>query len=277
MAWIRERYYKRNVRVGKRVVSEYIGAGEIAVLTARLDQLEQAERAEHRALLRQIAEMTADAPELRIFLGYVKSQVHAALESAGYHQHKRGEWRRYMAKAKQPAAIVGPQPFDEWAMATMRAMECDDPPQTARDEYRRLLNLRPKLSVINGDLSLIVRREMRRYFEAITIETIEHQAAALQKALGADGASPIEKLLIDQVLVTWHDYHAHEIAYVNKYRAGLSIEATEVYERVLASKQKRYLSAIETLARVRRLLKLPSVQVNIGAQQIIGSEIHHAT
>jgi hypothetical protein len=40
----------------------------------------------------------------------------------------------------------------------------------------------------------------------------------------------------------------------------------ERWERVLASKEARYLRAIETLARVRRLLRLPAVQVNIAAE-----------
>jgi hypothetical protein len=43
------------------------------------------------------------------------------------------------------------------------------------------------------------------------------------------------------------------------------------WERVLASKEARYLRAVETLARVRRLLNLPAPQVNInlpGGQQV---------
>jgi hypothetical protein len=45
----------------------------------------------------------------------------------------------------------------------------------------------------------------------------------------------------------------------------------EKWERILASKEARYLRAIETLARVRRLLNLPAPQVNInlpGGQQV---------
>jgi hypothetical protein len=45
----------------------------------------------------------------------------------------------------------------------------------------------------------------------------------------------------------------------------------EQYERILASKEARYLRAIGELARVRRLLNLPAPQVNInlpGGQQV---------
>jgi hypothetical protein len=45
----------------------------------------------------------------------------------------------------------------------------------------------------------------------------------------------------------------------------------ERWERILASKEARYLKAVETLARVRRLLRLRAPQLNIalaGGQQV---------
>jgi len=124
----------------------------------------QAERAERRALRRQIAELASDAPALHVFLGYVRDQVSTVLEQAGYHQHKRGEWRKRMGRKQQSTAIIGPQPFADWAEATIAAMDCADPPPAVLAEYHKLLRLQPLQARENGDLALIVRREIRNKF-----------------------------------------------------------------------------------------------------------------
>lgn len=270
MAWRQGKYYVKSYRVGRRVTTQYIGSGPVAALAAHFDQEAQAERAERRALKRQIAELTSDAPALRVFFGYVRDQVRAALEQAGYHQHKRGEWRKRMGRKQQSTAIIGPQPFADWAEATIAAMDCANPPQAVLADYHKLLRLQPLQARQNGDLALIVRREIRNksFDDPRIVEAVAHQAGELQKVLGAEGATPLEKLLIDQVLLCWEDYHTHELRYTHRLKEGLTLDTMEQYERILRSKQDRYHRAIESLARVRRLLKLPAVQVNIGGQQV---------
>jgi hypothetical protein len=94
MGWERG-YYYRVRKVQGRVVREYVGRGRVAELTARLDGLErqkrereraerQAERAEREALDSPLKELNDLADLLAC----------AALLAAGYHQHKRGEWRK---------------------------------------------------------------------------------------------------------------------------------------------------------------------------------------
>lgn len=88
------RYYYRKERKGGRVVSTYMGGGEIGVLYAELDALERAERAEQQAA--EAAERAA-WQEVRQAVEPVASlagQAAAALLTAqGYHRHK-GQWRR---------------------------------------------------------------------------------------------------------------------------------------------------------------------------------------
>jgi len=82
----------------------------------------------------------------------------------------------------------------------------------------------------------------------------------------------LERLLIDEVVLTWLDKHRIDMHYGQQVESGsITLDALEQWEKVLSSKQARYLRAIETLARVRRLLKLPTVQVNValeGGQQV---------
>lgn len=87
-------YYVRKRRIGRRVVSEYVGTGEQATHTALLAELlrsevqearqqEQAQRQQEQAADRQIAEA----------LALVKDLADTAYLLGGYHAHKR-QWRK---------------------------------------------------------------------------------------------------------------------------------------------------------------------------------------
>ena len=97
MGWERRgnrHYFYRKRRVGKRVVSEYIGAGEAAeaiaaaVEAARASrQLRREERRAERDSLSALLDVDADVQ------GVISSLTHAWRVAAGCHRH-RGEWRR---------------------------------------------------------------------------------------------------------------------------------------------------------------------------------------
>jgi hypothetical protein len=94
MAWERG-YYYRVRKVNGRVVREYVGAGEVAHLVAQMDALEREQR-----LLKALEEsqekdeLKALDADLKAVSERIDLAVCAALLAAGFHQHKRGEWRR---------------------------------------------------------------------------------------------------------------------------------------------------------------------------------------
>lgn len=98
MAWeTRERgghYYYRKFRVGGRVVSRYIGAGEYARLAFSLDRMEADGRDRERAEVatRRQCDAQADA-ELDALREAADVLTTAALLAAGFHTHSR-QWRR---------------------------------------------------------------------------------------------------------------------------------------------------------------------------------------
>lgn len=124
------------------------------------------------------------------------------------------------------------------------------------------------LSMIAGEQNKLLRTGVARKMDVLRAE------------LGRAEASPLERLLIDRVCLTWLALHYVEITRVQKAQRGdLSWEAGEYYDRRLTMAQKRYLAAIRVLATVRRLLApRPSPvqvahadQVNVaadGAQQV---------
>ena len=87
-------YYYRKRREGKRVISEYVGRGELAEAIATLDALNRHEQEGERAALRDEREAQRDVDQvidaaeelLRVVTG-------AVLLASGYHRHK-GQWRR---------------------------------------------------------------------------------------------------------------------------------------------------------------------------------------
>jgi hypothetical protein len=95
MGWDKGRYYTRSRKVGGRVVREYVGTGRLAELAAQLDDLErekqQAERAARQAVRAALDALDA---ELKVLCQTADLLARAALVATGFHQHKRGEWRK---------------------------------------------------------------------------------------------------------------------------------------------------------------------------------------
>jgi hypothetical protein len=95
MGWDRGRYYTRSRKVNGRVEREYVGAGPVAELVAKMDATQRQERearqAEKRARRAEIEAL--DAP-LEALDELAELVARAALVAAGFRQHKRGEWRK---------------------------------------------------------------------------------------------------------------------------------------------------------------------------------------
>jgi hypothetical protein len=95
MGWDKGRYYTRSRKVNGRVVREYVGTGRVAELAAQLDALERERRErEARAVRQQKAELTVLDAELKALTERADLLARAALLAAGFHRHKRGDWRR---------------------------------------------------------------------------------------------------------------------------------------------------------------------------------------
>lgn len=88
------RYYYRRRKVAGRVVSQYIGAGELAQALAGLDDIDREQRRHEAAAWRQTIEDDRRHDEaLAQVDDLVKAAVSAVLIAHGYHTHKR-QWRK---------------------------------------------------------------------------------------------------------------------------------------------------------------------------------------
>ena len=94
---------------------------------------------------------------------------------------------------------------------------------------------------------------------------------SLKTELAGPGAPPLEHLLVERIAGCWLQVYYFDLLHAQNL-IKLTREQSEYYGRRQDRAHKRYLSAIKTLAQVRRLL-FPAVQVNIGAQQVNKVEV----
>ena len=89
-----KRYYYRKIRRGRRVISEYVGAGEFADLMLELDEFDRAEKTDSRTAWKnekdEAKRLNKDISQLAKI---INSMARASLLVAGYHSHK-GQWRQ---------------------------------------------------------------------------------------------------------------------------------------------------------------------------------------
>jgi hypothetical protein len=95
-------------------------------------------------------------------------------------------------------------------------------------------------------------------------ESLTKKLATLKEELG--GMTPLERLLGERVAACWLNVYYIDALYAERLNY-VTAEQGEYFQRRQERAQRLYLSAIRTLAQVRRLL-VPVVQVNIGAQQV---------
>lgn len=97
------------------------------------------------------------------------------------------------------------------------------------------------------------------------------EAEALKKELRRGNANPLEKLIIDQIIICWVRMQCTELSCSQKLSESHTTEIGEYWQGMLTRHQSRYLKAVETLTRVRKLNNSIALQLNIatdGGKQV---------
>lgn len=138
-------------------------------------------------------------------------------------------------------------------------------------ELRKYLEETPVLWKAAGDLEENARSKLLSGPMSPAMRmTTQTGLQEMGKELGIETASPLEKLLISQIITCWLDHSLTEYKYAAISNMSLSIKEKAYYDQRINSSQRRYLRAVESLARVKRLLRpvLPPVQLNIAEKQV---------
>ena len=83
--------------------------------------------------------------------------------------------------------------------------------------------------------------------------------------LAGPNPTPIERLLVERVVACWLQVQDADVRYAQA--KDLSLKWYEYCQRRMNHSHKRYLSAVKTLALVRKLA-VPVLQVNIAKKQV---------
>lgn len=97
------------------------------------------------------------------------------------------------------------------------------------------------------------------------IEASDAKMDELRKDLGGPDPTPMERLLAERAVSCWFMVNIYETVFAQS--KDLTIRQSNSQLRRIDSAHKRFLSAVATLARVRKLA-LPALQVNIGTNQV---------
>jgi len=218
-----------------------------------MDAAEAARRQEEREAFRSERQEQAAVDRALDMAGMeLRVLVREVLHGAGYHQHHR-QWRKKRI-----------MPTDQDRPAEPKRLHAGSDPARLKQRLAGSPTLWRKASMAQASALAV----MKQITDSEQVKVVlEANYEGLIRDLGGDSAPPLERALIEHVALCWLRLQNAEQTYSRVTGEPHSIAELDYFERRLSASQRRYLRACETLARVRRL-RLPTVQVNIGEQQV---------
>jgi hypothetical protein len=107
--------------------------------------------------------------------------------------------------------------------------------------------------------------EITRDEDLASKEFLKHQLESMRIEVAGDDPSPLERLLAERVVATWLQVQLFEGLFAMGLKSG-TLRQDDHRQKRLDRAHQRHLSAIRTLAQIRKLG--PSVQINIADKQI---------
>ena len=269
MSWDGRGYYYQCKRIGGKPRRVYVGAGFLAELTARMDAQEQEQRAEQDAQRRLLkARDRAIYKDLDAQYRQVRAFVGELMTAAGYRRYNR-EWRKVSKKAAQ---LTGPTadgaPVD--IVALLARINGKNYTRADIDALRHALDAQDGaaagLSVLYG--TTMVGYIIEQYTDdAAPRLVMQADARRMSKMMGWDTAPAFERPLIDHIVCCWVRLQLVERDMSGAVKGSHSRESGAYWDRRLTEAQRRYLRAVNLLAKVRHVG--PAVQVNVAHQQVV--------
>ncbi len=137
-------------------------------------------------------------------------------------------------------------------------------------EIRKILEESPELAWRYMTLAKLAERlfinKMSKDKDLAAKELMEYQLAAMREEIAGENPSPLERLLVERVVATWLQIQLFESIYASSLYQNMTIAQGNYYQKRLDQTYRRHLSAIRTLAQIRKLA--PAVQINIAEKQI---------
>lgn len=135
----------------------------------------------------------------------------------------------------------------------------DDPTPEEREWLQAKLGSDPQEWRRYGDLTKEAAEQALRkfYLGYVTKASVMRGAEVLKEELGYEGASPIERLLIEQAVLCHLRLGMIEHLYSRNLQGSYRMDVGVHWEMRLTQAQRRFTKAITTLTKVRAMLRTP--------------------
>jgi len=107
--------------------------------------------------------------------------------------------------------------------------------------------------------------EMTKDGDLASKEFLTHQLESMRVEVAGENPSALQRLLAERVVATWLEVQLFEALYAVGMKSG-TFKQDDHCQKRLDRAHRRHLSAIRTLAQIRKLG--PAVQINIAEKQI---------
>jgi hypothetical protein len=174
--------------------------------------------------------------------------------------------QRNLSGTEERADARRPHDEDRLAELVQRAQQGD---VAALPLLREALEADPSLWQEYGDLAAQAQESWLQLLagtDYLLAEAVRLKLAALRQELSAEGASPLEKLLIERVIACWLQTCYSDSVYAQARGPQSTTSVRQELMKRQDSSQRRYLAAIKQLALVRKLLRpaLSPLQLALG-------------
>lgn len=259
-------YYYQHKRIDGKPRRVYVGAGPVAALASQMDAQEQAQRAAQDAQRRlERARDRAATKEIDGQYDRIRASVAALLIANGFYQHKR-EWRRMDLKAFAKRIREAEERDALRAAGKLTASAgADYHPATAAELKHKDLSAARALSGLMVADQMVSSYCGKNQPEAQAV--IRQELCALCEDLGMDDAPAIERELIAHVAECWVWLKLAQLTLNRISSAEHTFREGQYREQRVSEAQRRYLRAMNLLAKLRHLG--PAVQVNVANQQVV--------
>ena len=147
----------------------------------------------------------------------------------------------------------------------------ENPDKKDLAELREQLKEMPQLATYVFSLAGVILDKVIDCFisqEAARI-ALNENIANLKRGMRYDESPTLEKLLIENVILTWARLQWAELRHSIFLDGGGAFTEGEYWSKIVSATQRRHLRACESLARVRKITrKTPALQINLAEQQI---------
>ncbi len=145
----------------------------------------------------------------------------------------------------------------------------------AISELRKMLNARPARWETIGNMATQAECSLVKLASGdntVVNEAMYKKLNAMREELDGVSPTPLERLLVNRVVACWLQVYYADVIYAQNITA-ISLKQGDYYQERQDRAHRRYMSAILTLAQLRRLL-IPPVQLNIGNQQVNAAQVN---